>query len=80
MSFWLIHGIMEQWNGGILGFQGISSILNVIVKPNESIYPILQYPLRAGGQDPFSRYSSIPPFQLGAKLLTGFNVVDDAGG
>jgi hypothetical protein len=65
MKFYLNHGIMELWNDGIVGFQRKLSILNFSVKMNFAIYPILQYPLRAGGQDPFFQYSSIPPFQLG---------------
>ena len=65
MKFYLNHGIMELWNDGIVGFQRKLSILNFSVKMNFAIYPILQYPLQAGGQDPFFQYSSIPPFQLG---------------
>ncbi len=45
---------MEWWNDGIVGFQRILSILNVIVKLNFAIYPILQYPK--------THFSNIPAF------------------
>jgi hypothetical protein len=45
---------MEYWNGGIVGFQRISSILNFIVRLNFAIYPILQFSK--------THFSNIPAF------------------
>jgi hypothetical protein len=50
-----LHGIMELWNDGIVGFQRKLSILNFIVKMNFAIYPILQFPK--------THFSNIPAFQ-----------------
>ena len=48
---------MEQWF-----FIKILSIYNFIVKTNITANPTVQYPLCAGGQNPFFQYSIIPTF------------------